>query len=66
MPWNDWQFWIVSALAIGGLWIVMRTIVPARRRRAVEDPACPNCASGGASSRPPRRRVQLTIDRRKT
>jgi hypothetical protein len=64
MPLHDWQFWIVTLLALGGGWIVMRTVLPARRRNATGDPTCPNCASGSAAQHT-KRRVALTIDRRK-
>lgn len=31
MPWTDWQFWIVTILALGSLWLLYRTLRPRRR-----------------------------------
>jgi hypothetical protein len=31
MPWGDWQFWVVTAAAVGGLIALWRTVVPRRR-----------------------------------
>jgi hypothetical protein len=57
MPIRDWQFWVVTALFIGGLWLIVRVVVPAKNRNG----KCPTCPSGSA-----KRRVPLTIDRRPT
>ncbi len=46
MPLDDWQFWVVTALAAIGLWRLKRAVWPKSRR-------------GG------RKRVQLTIEKRK-
>lgn len=65
MPLHDWQFWLVTLLALWGLWALARTVVPARRRSAADGGAgCPNCAAGAASFKP-KRRVAITIERRK-
>lgn len=32
MPWGDWQFWLVTVLAIVGLWMVVKPLLPKRRR----------------------------------
>lgn len=29
-PVADWQFWIVTVLAIGALWFVLRSVLPAK------------------------------------
>jgi hypothetical protein len=29
MPWHDWQFWVVSLIAIVAAWIVLRMLIPA-------------------------------------
>ncbi len=37
IPWNDWQFWAVTALAVAAAWYVLRRVIPApfgTRRRA--------------------------------
>jgi hypothetical protein len=31
MPLNDWQFWVVTILAILGLWLAKRAIWPGKR-----------------------------------
>ncbi len=33
-PVGDWQFWMVTALALGAAFVVIRTLVPRRRKRA--------------------------------
>jgi hypothetical protein len=32
MPWGDWQFWVVSLLAVLAVWVLMRAIVPRRKK----------------------------------
>ena len=63
MPWTDWQFWFVSALAIGGLWVLVRALAPNRGSRG-EDAGCPNCPSGSSKPRATKR-VALTVERRR-
>lgn len=61
MPWSDWQFWVVTLLGAGGLYLVIRPFLP----RKQEEGACPHCASGQAAKKKSRpRRVSLTIDRK--
>jgi hypothetical protein len=62
MPVRDPQFWMVSLLALCGLWILLRPFRP--RRHAADGPArqCPGCASGSAASAKPRR-VALTVEK---
>ena len=31
MPWGDWQFWVVSLAAAGGLALIVRSVRPAKR-----------------------------------
>ena len=64
MPWMDWQFWFVTIFAGLGLWLLARPFLRSRKSGA-GDAACPNCASGSASNKPKRRRVALTVERRK-
>ena len=64
MPWMDWQFWMVTILAILGVWMVARPLMPFRKTSG-EDVGCPSCASGSAASKPKRRRVALTLERKK-
>ncbi|MEL6739202.1 MAG: hypothetical protein AAFP26_00950 [Planctomycetota bacterium] len=32
MPWGDWQFWLVTLAAIGGLALIVRAVLPKRKR----------------------------------
>jgi hypothetical protein len=67
MPLHDWQFWIVSALAAYGVWVLVRPFV---RRGKSNDASCPSCPSGGGGAgggehRSQRRKVALTIERKR-
>ncbi len=63
MPWRDPQFWIVTMLALAGLWILARPFLPRKAPADGSIPSCPGCASGSATSKP--RRVALTIDKKR-
>jgi hypothetical protein len=28
LPWRDWQFWVVTAVALFAAWFVLRAVVP--------------------------------------
>lgn len=28
LPWRDWQFWVVTIIALGAAWMVLRAVVP--------------------------------------
>ncbi len=62
MPWHDWQFWIVSIFAVGGLWLLLRPFL-LRKRGASDAGSCSNCATPSTSVKP--RRVNLTIEKRR-
>lgn len=64
MPLHDWQFWLVSVLAAYGVWILVRPFV---RRGKLNDASCPSCPSGGGGGehRNTRRKVALTIERKR-
>lgn len=32
MPWRDWQFWLVTLAAVGGLALFVRVVRPRRSR----------------------------------
>ncbi|MCP3902471.1 MAG: hypothetical protein GY715_02450 [Planctomycetes bacterium] len=32
MPLDDWQFYVVTAAALWGLWALVRTIMPRKRK----------------------------------
>jgi hypothetical protein len=59
MPVFDWQFVVVTLIAAGGLWTLVRRFVPARQSRGARDAhggppliqkatACEHCASNPA------------------
>lgn len=62
MPWHDWEFWVVTLLAMWGLFVLLRPFMP-RRKGDNSAPSCPNCASGSAVAKP--RRVMLTIEKKR-
>jgi len=33
LPLTDWQFWVVTALAMWGMWMLIRTFLPSRGKR---------------------------------
>jgi hypothetical protein len=60
MPVADWQFVVVTLIAAGGLWTLLRRFVPTRQSRGAHDAhggsalphkptACAHCASNPAS-----------------
>lgn len=34
MPWSDWQFWVVTLAAAGGLVLLARAVVPRKKKRS--------------------------------
>ncbi len=51
MPWDDWQFYVVTAAACWGAWMLLRQLLPA----GAPSPACGACATGAAAcARKPR------------
>ena len=28
LPWRDWQFWVVTVVALAAAWMVLRALVP--------------------------------------
>jgi len=65
MPIHNWQFWLVTAAMLWGLWIIARPFLPLKRNRShANGGACPNCSSGQSASRKPRQ-TSLTIEGRR-
>jgi len=56
MPWNDWQFWIVTLVALLGACAVVRPMLPSRGKSH----ACPGCPSASNPAKP--RPAKLTIE----
>ncbi len=50
MPWQDPQFWIVSAVAVLALRTLARAFVPS----SSEGPSCGSCATGAAACARPK------------
>lgn len=38
LPWTDWQFYVVTASMLGGLWLLVRPFVSRSKRQG-----CPGC-----------------------
>ncbi|MBX3355039.1 MAG: hypothetical protein KF724_05005 [Phycisphaeraceae bacterium] len=53
LPVGDWQFWLVTLLAIGAAIAIVRPLLPSRGRKAT----CPGCSADA-----PKRTTPLTID----
>lgn len=47
MPWQDWQFWVVTAVAAYSVRLILGLIFPARGEG--DGPACGGCATGAAA-----------------
>ena len=62
MPWTDWQFWVVSIFALGGLVFIVRPLFPSRKGSA----ACGGCPTGGDAKNAGRgKRTSLTVEGRR-
>jgi hypothetical protein len=44
-PWHDPQFYVVTAAALWGGWVLLRQLLP----RPKDGPACGGCAAGAAA-----------------
>lgn len=55
-PWHDWQFWAVTAAAAGGLWTLVRPLLP---QRGKSEAPCGHCAAGSAACAAPTARARL-------
>ncbi len=59
LPVTDWQFVVVSAIALAALWVLLRRVAPRPATRkaagaAGPAPACGHCASNPSASAPAR------------
>ena len=57
MLWNEIQFWIVSLIALAGLYVVLRPLLPSKGG----SPACPSCTAKPGVKKP--RLTPLTISK---
>lgn len=39
MPWHDWQFYLVTALALAGLWLALRPLLGPKKSKG-----CASCS----------------------
>ena len=68
MPVYDWQFVVVTVVAAGGLWTLVRRFVPARQSRGAlgasplpgKPTACAHCASNPAADTRPQHQPRRT------
>ena len=56
MPYDDWQFYVVTLAALAGAWLIVRPFLGSRKGSG----GCPSCSDG--KTRP--KRTKLTIDGR--
>jgi hypothetical protein len=51
LPFADWQFLVVTAIALWAVWIVVRRIAPRKSKetRSKPNPHCDHCATNPAS-----------------
>ncbi len=62
LPLDQWQFYVVTAVALAGVWALLRPFLR-RGRSGASSAGCGGCASGSTSTR--RRAVSLTIGGRR-
>ena len=55
LPLDDWQFYVVTAAFLLGLWLIVQTLRPRRGGSS----ACPTCPSSG-TARP--QKTGLTVE----
>lgn len=60
MPLGDWQFWVVTLLGLGSLYLVIKPFLPGKSKSG----SCPHCSSGAASRKKRGHRVAITVDRK--
>ncbi len=46
MPWLDWQFYVVTAAAAWGAWVLLRQFLP---KSGPAGPVCGACGTGAAA-----------------
>ena len=68
MPHWDWQFVIVTLIAAGAFWMLLRrTVLPIRKKTSAEGqpaaitPACEHCASSVQQKRQPSRTATVPV-----
>lgn len=62
MPFDDWQFWVVTLVALGGLVLVIRPLLPKKNAA----PGCGTCPTAGKSGDPTvGKKTTLTVEGRR-
>lgn len=62
MPLDDWQFWVVTLVALGGLALVVRPLLPKKGAA----PRCGSCPTAPKSGDPTvGKKTTLTIEGRR-
>ena len=56
VPLDDWQFYVVTALALTSLWLVVKPFLPSHKKRGG---GCHACSGGPPAAG--RRRIPMTI-----
>jgi hypothetical protein len=60
MPLWDWQFVVVTLIAGGALWLILRRFVPSRTKQP-ESPACAHCVSTVQQKHQPSRTTTVPV-----
>ena len=59
LPLGDWQFWVVTAIALAGVTLVVRPLLPSSKSSTT---SCTGCGgAGGGSKRSRAAKATLTI-----
>ena len=58
-PWADWQFYVVSAVMVAGLWLLVRPFLTRTERNT----GCPGCETCGDDAGHGNDLVQLGAER---
>ena len=59
IPLDDWQFWVVTAMCLSGLWLLVRPFIPCAKKGA--GGSCPSCSCGNAANAKTKR-TSITIN----
>lgn len=68
IPYDDWQFWVVTVAMLLGAYVMVRPFLPRRGGEAGNGGggggSCPHCAMGGAATKRKSRpgKTRLTIE----
>ncbi len=58
IPVDDWQFWVATTLAFGAIVLIVRPLLPGKRKAN----ACPSCPSNNPKPPSNQHAATLTID----